>query len=353
MQALLFISAGIAIGATLLSIVKLLADYKEVLTAKILTFALLGAICYVLAHVVPENSNLYLVLLSLASTVSPLFWIFTLSFFQTKEEPFKLAPIHYVLFTASVSLGLTVCFRATYGLMPDLDLLVILNFVVKTSLVCAGIYVVCKNWTNDLMQCRRNLRLGIVLATGLLVLFALTTELIFSGSKIPELVNVLTISVIALISLFQAYWLLISNPEGFILAIESIEVEKKTGIEQHNNIDVTDERWLEKLSSCMEDESYYKNTDLTIRTLSSHIGVPEHHLRRLINQHLGYRNFNDYLNRFRIKEASQRLLDPKQMRLPITTIAIESGYTSLTTFNKAFKLINETTPSEFRKAALD
>lgn len=353
MQAILYISAGIAIGTTLLSIIKLLADYNEVLTAKILMFALLGAICYVLAHLVPETSNLYLVLLSLTSTVSPLFWIFTLSFFQTKEEPFHLAPKHYIFFTASVSLGLTVCFRAAYGVMPELDFLVILNFIVKTSLVCAGIYVVCKNWTNDLMQCRRNLRLGIVLATGLLVLFALTTELIFSGSKTPELVNVLTVSVIAVISLFQAYWLLISNPEGFILAIESIEVEKQTGIRLQDNIDVTDEGWLEKLNACMEDESYYKNTDLTIRNLSSHIGVPEHHLRRLINQHLGYRNFNDYLNRFRIKEASQRLLDPKQMRLPITTIAIESGYTSLTTFNKAFKLINEMTPSEFRKAALD
>lgn len=353
MQAILYISAGIAIGATLLSIIKLLADYKEVLTAKILMFALLGAICYVLGHVVPESSDLYLVLLSLSSTVSPLFWIFTLSFFQTKEEPFHLAPIHYVFFTVSVSLGLTVCFKIAYGEMVELDFLVLLNFMVKTSLVCAGIYVVCKNWKNDLMQCRRNLRLGIVLATGLLVLFALTTELIFSGSKIPEVVNVLTISVIALISLFQAYWLLISNPEGFILAIESIDGKRQTESSSDTHVDITDEGWLEKLSICMEDESYYKNTDLTIRTLSSHIGVPEHHLRRLINQHLGYRNFNDYLNRFRIKEASQRLLDPKQNRLPITTIAIESGYTSLTTFNKAFKLINEMTPREFRKAALD
>lgn len=103
----------------------------------------------------------------------------------------------------------------------------------------------------------------------------------------------------------------------------------------------------------MEKEEHYKNNDLTIRSLADNINIPEHHLRRLINQHLGFRNFNDYLNRFRIKEASVRLTDPEQARLPITTIAIESGYSSLTTFNKAFKAINEMTPTEYRRMSLN
>ena len=99
----------------------------------------------------------------------------------------------------------------------------------------------------------------------------------------------------------------------------------------------------------MEQELYYRQVDLTIRSLSDYLIIPEHQLRRLINQHLGYRNFNDYLNRYRVRDAAQRLSDPKLVRLPILTIAIESGYASLTTFNKAFKTLKTMTPSEFRK----
>ena len=100
----------------------------------------------------------------------------------------------------------------------------------------------------------------------------------------------------------------------------------------------------------MEVEYYYRQVDLTIRKLSEYLNIPEHQLRRLINQHMGYRNFNDYLNRYRINDAAERLADPQKVKTPILTIAIESGYASLTTFNKAFKTLKEMTPSEFRRS---
>lgn len=352
MENFLHISAGMALGLTLLSIIKLVADYRNVLSAQILIFFMIGASSYVLSLVILEPTSFNLALKSLASTVSPLFLFFALSFFQTKDEPFTFKLLHCLIFVFSVLLGVWICFEHHGSEVIQFDLLVLFNYFVKTTLVVTGIFFVCKNWRNDLVQCRRNLRLGIVLLTGVLVLFALTTEVLFLGRNTPEVLDVVTISVIAAISLFKAYWLMIANPDGFILAIEDIEEEQRLVQLDEIKVDAVDLEWLERLNIVMQEESYYKNNDLTIRLLSIHVDIPEHHLRRLINQHLGYRNFNDYLNRFRIKEASQRLVDPKQAKLPITTIAIESGYASLTTFNKAFKVINDMTPTEFRKTAI-
>jgi AraC-like DNA-binding protein len=353
MQNILFISAGIALGLTVLSIIKLTTDYRRVLSARILVVFMLAGSSYVLAQITPPSSNINILLDCFATTVSPLFLFFSLAFFQTKEEPFDLKPLHYMIFIVSVSLGVWVSFQQHGESLHQVGLLIILNYLIKTSLVFTGIYFITKHWRNDLVQCRRNLRMGIVVITGLLVLFALTTELLFLEGNAPEFLSAITLCVIALISLLKAYWLMIENPDGFILSAEDIDKDPQLNIINNIRVDATDHEWLNRLNTVMQEESYFKNNELTIRALSSHIQIPEHHLRRLINQHLGYRNFNDYLNRFRIKEASERLVDPKQAKLPITTIAIESGYSSLTTFNKAFKLINDMTPSEFRKTAID
>ena len=106
---------------------------------------------------------------------------------------------------------------------------------------------------------------------------------------------------------------------------------------------------MNALQEQMEGESAYHDSTLTIRKLAEQLSIPEHQLRRLINRHLGYRNFNDYLNHYRIGEAARCLGDPAQERLPILSIALEVGYASLTPFNRAFKARYQQTPSEFRR----
>jgi AraC-like DNA-binding protein len=58
-------------------------------------------------------------------------------------------------------------------------------------------------------------------------------------------------------------------------------------------------------------------------------------LRRLINQRLGYRNFNVFLNEHRIAEAKAALADPSQAEVPVITIAMDAGFQSLGPFNRA------------------
>lgn len=91
---------------------------------------------------------------------------------------------------------------------------------------------------------------------------------------------------------------------------------------------------------------------LTINTLALTAKMPEHRLRRLINQHLGFRNFSDYLNCHRVEAAKGRLSAIEERHIPILTVAMELGYNSLGPFNRAFKERLGMTPTEFRKKAL-
>lgn len=99
-------------------------------------------------------------------------------------------------------------------------------------------------------------------------------------------------------------------------------------------------------------ERAYRREGLTIGSLSARLGVPEYRLRQLINEGLGHRNFNAFLNGYRIEDAKTALADPEQRDVPVLTIAMDAGFQSLGPFNRAFKASTDLTPTEFRRLAL-
>lgn len=107
---------------------------------------------------------------------------------------------------------------------------------------------------------------------------------------------------------------------------------------------------LERLNDQMEVQKIWKTDGLTIRQLAEELEVKEYRLRQAINQHLGFRNFNDYLHSYRIEESCSMLSDPQKKDLTILEIAYEVGYKSIAPFNKAFKEITGVTPTEWRRS---
>lgn len=105
---------------------------------------------------------------------------------------------------------------------------------------------------------------------------------------------------------------------------------------------------LTKLQASMK-EDIWREEGLTIRKLAENLDTPEHRLRKVINQGLGYRNFAAFVNEHRIGAACEVLADPVKADIPIITIAYEVGYASLGPFNRAFKDIVGESPTEYRK----
>jgi len=57
--------------------------------------------------------------------------------------------------------------------------------------------------------------------------------------------------------------------------------------------------------------------------------------------------FNDYMSK-----AKDALADRTKVDLPVLTIAMDLGYNSLATFNRAFRANTGMAPTEFRKQAI-
>ncbi len=96
----------------------------------------------------------------------------------------------------------------------------------------------------------------------------------------------------------------------------------------------------------------YLEANLSIGSLAAKMNMPEHRLRRLINNHLGHRNFAAFINDQRIEEAKRRLGNGKLAREQITGLAFDLGFASLAPFNRAFRDRVGMSPSEYRTKAL-
>ncbi|MEM8727005.1 MAG: helix-turn-helix domain-containing protein, partial [Pseudomonadota bacterium] len=79
------------------------------------------------------------------------------------------------------------------------------------------------------------------------------------------------------------------------------------------------------------------------------LGVTQHTLRELINRDLGYRNFSEFVNFYRIDAVKEAFSAPDNRHKSILEIAMENGFNSLSPFNKAFKKQVGVSPKEFRK----
>ena len=106
-----------------------------------------------------------------------------------------------------------------------------------------------------------------------------------------------------------------------------------------------DPKLLRRLQQLMTVERAYRREGLTIGSLSAELGVPEYRLRQLINEGLGHRNFNAFLNRYRIEEAKAALADAGQKEVQVLTIAMDAGFQSLGPFNRAFRAATDLTPT--------
>ncbi len=103
--------------------------------------------------------------------------------------------------------------------------------------------------------------------------------------------------------------------------------------------------YLQKFHSVFEyiDQHYMENLDL--ETVAKSSGFSKFHFSRIFKQ-VTNSSFNDYLNHRRI-QAAVALLSSSE--LPITEIALMSGFPSISTFNRVFRSIKHCTPTEFKK----
>lgn len=206
-----------------------------------------------------------------------------------------------------------------------------------------AIWIAWRERGDDLIEKRRKLRTGFVLLVGVQALgviiaeswygFAQTEGRLMLGQSAATLVTVMLLGAVLLSS------------DGELLFDADAAPPPRSPLSPAEHV------LKLKLDAAMAGH-VYREPALSIGALAEKLDVPEHRLRALINQRLGYRNFSAFLNAHRIADARDWLSDPEKVDLPVLTIAMDLGYGSLAPFNRAFRDATGQTPTDYRRAAI-
>lgn len=101
-----------------------------------------------------------------------------------------------------------------------------------------------------------------------------------------------------------------------------------------------------RLENLLVQERPYLEPSVTLSDLSRMIGVNTTVLSYVINQSQGC-NFNDMINRHRVDAVKTKLAERSSE--PILNIALDSGFNSKATFNRAFKKFTGLSPTEYQE----
>lgn len=104
---------------------------------------------------------------------------------------------------------------------------------------------------------------------------------------------------------------------------------------------------MELVREQMEIRHIYRDNELTLDSLAAKIDVPRGMLSRTVNRLAG-KNFNNYINEFRIKEAVRLISSAKHKSLSIDELYEQVGFNNRASFYRAFKQITGLSPGNFR-----
>jgi AraC-like DNA-binding protein len=322
----------------------LLRDYREDRSARATLFFLACSIGNALVPLFPaERTGTFVAetLFLLSSLVAPSFWLLAKVHF---DDDFRLGKRHLALlaFATLVAWG---CWLGLHGRLPvpwtpPESLFVLLPKLIGLAFMIHALLTVYVGTRSDLVVSRLKLRYPVLWLTGTYILVKLLSDALLLGTPAKEAAEQVTDVARFLLS------------AGLVTASFRVRPELLRPARVDPDLPVLDPRLAEQLRRLVEEEQVFRQEGLTIGLLAQRLGAHEYKVRQLINDQLGFRNFNAFLNHYRVRDAQRLLGDPDGRHRNVAEVAYEVGFRSLGPFNKAFKDATGRTPTEYRSARL-
>jgi len=308
-----------------------------------------------------------------------LFWVFVQALF---DDDFVLRPRHVVTWLAVAAVAALNCALVAGSASVIAPLTMGVQRAVPLVFAVLAAMAAASQWRVDLVEGRRRLRVFIVVTGVGYSVGMLAVRLASPRGQLSDLSATADVAMLLLIIAVVAWRMLrLAGSELFPAAPAPVMLPPATPevppveeavapapveapppptaaepppppSEPASGSDPAEDRLAESLQHAMAVDRVYRREDLSIASLAARLSVPEYRLRRLINQRLGHRNFNAFVNGFRLAEAMAALADPSKRELPVLTLALTAGFQSIGPFNRAFKAATGLTPTEFRKQKL-
>ena len=138
------------------------------------------------------------------------------------------------------------------------------------------------------------------------------------------------------------------NNDMTILPI-NLKIGEKNTAEEYRESITTDNLYFQKLEVLCKELQIYTDSTLNREKVAAKLGISAGYVSQIINT-ITEDNFANYINQYRVEAVKEMISNSDYKNYNLLAMGLESGFTSKTTFYKAFKKHTGQTPNEYKIA---
>jgi AraC-like DNA-binding protein len=296
--------------------------------------------------------NYFLLLIPVEISIGPFLYLYVLSFIKNKQKFHYLDILNFIPLMIVSIIIMPYAFASHEDKTEIVKMLVLQEefkfFQILISAVAAVavpiFYISLSIWQIWFRKPSENIAYQPLILLITLLIIWLSLGIIGIAGAVTFSPRLLVLDNI-IISLIIISFFLVSNRYPYLAQFGTIPPKSKKYAKSY--LDNVDRKNINnQLKIIMEEEKLFCDEDLTLGRLSDALGLTKNQLSQFLNKY-HEKNFNNFVNGFRINEAKKILLEePKRQ---IISIAFAVGFNSYSAFHSTFKKTTGITPASFRR----
>lgn len=153
---------------------------------------------------------------------------------------------------------------------------------------------------------------------------------------------------------FVFYYIAITGYSNVVkqIALESEKLktvnvfEEEIPVSKTENSPEKNSQWKDKLAQTMIEKRLFENPRLTLSDVAKELNITTKTVSSTVNTGFNM-NFNDFVNHYRIEAIKEKLHRGEHHKTTLLGIALDAGFNSKATFNRAFKKSTSLSPKDY------
>ncbi|MFH6958144.1 helix-turn-helix domain-containing protein [Flavobacterium aquidurense] len=134
------------------------------------------------------------------------------------------------------------------------------------------------------------------------------------------------------------------------ISYSNAQIAENNTPEEYRESITADNLYFQKLELLCKEQHIYTDSTLNREKVAEKLGISAGYVSQIINT-ITEDNFANYINQYRVEAVKQMISNPEYENYNLLTMGLESGFTSKTTFYKAFKKVTGQTPNEYKNTS--
>ncbi|MFB3390332.1 helix-turn-helix domain-containing protein [Flavobacterium sp. LAR06] len=134
------------------------------------------------------------------------------------------------------------------------------------------------------------------------------------------------------------------------LSYSNLQIVDNSTLQECRESITADNLYFQKLELLCKEQHIYTDSTLNREKVAEKLGISAGYVSQIINTITGD-NFANYINQYRVEAVKEMISNSEYENYNLLTMGLESGFTSKTTFYKAFKKVTGQTPNEYKNTS--